>query len=48
MSKTYRIQVQLSILRDVAKEYAGRTIENIIAQLEARKMEMEKQEEAEG
>ena len=34
--KTLRLRVQLSVLRDVAREYPGRTIENIITNLEAR------------
>lgn len=34
--KTFRLRAQLSVLRDVAREYNGRTINNIIANLEAR------------
>ena len=30
------LQTQIAILREVAKEYAGHTIENIIVQLESR------------
>ena len=37
-----RITAQIAILRDIAKEYSGKTIENIITQLEARKKEAEK------
>lgn len=33
-------QKQLSVLREVAEEYQGRTIENIIVQLEARLKEV--------
>ena len=33
--KTLRTRVQLSILRDVQKRFPGRTIENIIQNLEA-------------
>ena len=33
--KTLRLRVQLSILRDVQKKFPGRTIENIIQNLEA-------------
>jgi hypothetical protein len=31
-----RIRAQLSVLRDVRKEYTGRTIDNIIDNLQAR------------
>ena len=34
------LQKQLSILREVVEEYPGKTIENIIAQLEARRKEI--------
>ena len=34
--KTLRLRAQLSVLKDVAREYPGRTIENIITNLEAR------------
>ena len=37
-----RITAQIAILRDIAKEYSGKTIENIITQHEARKKEAEK------
>ena len=33
---TLRLRAQLSILRDLAKEYSGRTIDNVIQGLEAR------------
>ena len=33
--KTLRLRAQLSVLRDVQKHYSGRTIENIIQNLEA-------------
>ena len=32
---------RISILKEIVKEYPGKTIENIIAQLEARKKEVE-------
>ena len=41
--KTYeekRLTTDLSVLRDVAKEYPGKTVENIIVQLEARLKEI--------
>ena len=34
-----RITAQLSVLRDVAREYGGRNIDNIIMQLEMRRKE---------
>lgn len=33
---TLRLRAQVAVLKDVAKEYSGRTIENIISNLEAR------------
>ena len=36
------MQKQLSVLKKVAEEYPGKTIENIIAQLEARRKELNK------
>jgi len=41
--KTFRLKAQLSVLRDVAKDYQGLTIENIIRQLESRIDHLEKQ-----
>ena len=35
-NETHRLRAQAAILKDVAKEYPGRTIENIIANIEAR------------
>ena len=37
-----RLTTDLSVLREVAKEYPGRTIENIIVQLKARLKEVSK------
>ena len=37
-----KILMQIATLKNVAKEYPGKTIENIIVQLEARKKEVEK------
>ena len=34
------LQKQLSVLKEVAEEYPGKTIENIIVQLEARRNEI--------
>ena len=36
------LQNQLHVLREVAEEYQGKTIENIIVQLEARLKEVSK------
>ena len=35
-----RLVAQIAILKEVAAEYPGKTIENIIAQLEARRTEI--------
>ena len=35
-----RLVAQIAILKEVAAEYPGKTIENIIAQMEARKKEL--------
>ena len=37
-----RFFAKINILKEVAEEYPGKTIENIIAQMEARKKEVEK------
>ena len=34
------LQKQLNVLKDVAEEYPGKTIENVIVQLEARLKEL--------
>lgn len=34
------LQKQLDVLREVAEEYQGKTIENIIVQMEARRKEI--------
>ena len=35
-----RLVAQIAILKEVAAEYPGKTIENIIAQMEARRKEV--------
>ena len=35
------LSVQIGMLEDIAEEYPGKTIENVITQLEARKKEVE-------
>ena len=36
-----RLAVYIAMLEDIAEEYPGKTIENIIVQMEARRKEME-------
>ena len=35
-----RLSVHIAMLEDIAEEYPGKTIENIIAQLESRRKEL--------
>lgn len=35
-----RLVAKIAVLKEVAREYPGKTIENIIAQLEARRKEV--------
>ena len=35
-----RLSVHIAMMEDIAEEYPGKTIENIIAQLEARRKEV--------
>ena len=35
-----RLAVHIAMLEDIAEEYPGKTIENIIAQMEARRREV--------
>ena len=35
-----RLSVHIAMLEDIAEEYPGKTIENIIAQLEAKRKEI--------
>ena len=37
-----RLVAQIAILKEIAEEYPGKTIENVIAQLEARRNELNK------
>ena len=37
-----RLLAHVAMLEDIAEEYPGKTIENIIAQLEARRKELNK------
>ena len=39
-----RLSVHIAMLEDIDEEYPGKTIENVIAQMEARKKEVEKNE----
>ena len=40
VSEYTRLIAQIAILQEVAEEYPGKTIENVIAQMEARKKEL--------
>lgn len=37
-----RLVAKIAVLKEIAEEYPGKTIENIIAQLEARRNELNK------
>ena len=39
-SEYARLEAQIAVLREVAEEYPGKTIENIIVQLEAGRKEI--------
>ena len=39
-SEYARLVAKIAVLKEVAEEYPGKTIENIIAQLEARRKEV--------
>lgn len=39
-SEYARLVAQIAVLKEVAEEYPGKTIENIILQMEARKKEI--------
>ena len=39
-SEYARLEAQIAVLKEVVEEYPGKTIENIIAQMEARKKEL--------
>ena len=41
VSEYIKLVFKIEILKEIAEEYPGKTIENIIAQLEARKKEAE-------
>lgn len=40
VSEYARLVAQIAVLKEVAKEYPGKTIENIIVQMEARNNEI--------
>ena len=40
VSEYARLVAKIAVLKDVAREYPGKTIENIIAQMEARRKEV--------
>ena len=37
-----RLKAQVAVLKEIAMEYPGKTIENVIAQMEARRKELNK------
>ena len=41
ISEYARLVAQIAVLKEVSKEYPGKTIENIIVQMEARNKEVE-------
>ena len=41
VSEYARLIAQIAVLKEVAEEYPGKTIENIIVQMEARNKEVE-------
>ena len=40
VSEYARLVAQIAVLREIAEEYPGKTIENIIVQMEARRNEI--------
>ena len=40
VSEYTRLEAQIAVLKEITAEYPGKTIENIIAQLEARRKEV--------
>ena len=44
VSEYARLVAKIAVLKDIAEEYPGKTIENIIAQLEARRKELDNEQ----
>ena len=44
VSEYGRLVAQIAVLKEVAEEYPGKTIENIIAQMEARRKEWDNEQ----
>ena len=42
VSEYTRLEAHIAVLKEIAEEYPGKTIENIITQLEARRKEINK------
>ena len=42
VSEYARLVAKIAVLKEVAEEYSGKTIENIIIQMESRRKEMKK------
>ena len=43
-SEYARLVTQIAVLREVAEEYSGKTIENIIVQMKARRKELDNEQ----
>ena len=43
-NELFKLRAQVAVLKDVAKDYGGRTIENIISNIEARIKAKEKRQ----
>ena len=41
-SEYARLEAQIAVLKEVVEEYPGKTIENVIVQMEARRKELNK------
>ena len=44
VSEYARLVAKIAVLKDIAEEYPGKTIENIIAQMEARRKEWDNEQ----
>lgn len=44
VSEYARLATKIAVLKEVAEEYPGKTIENIIAQMEARRKEVDNEQ----
>ena len=44
VSEYARLEAQIAVLKEVVEEYPGKTIENVIAQMEARRKEWDNEQ----